>query len=62
MHTLFVRSATAIATLTIAGSAVAGMPNGWLPTSVPVDSPWAIAGLGAVVAVVAARLLANRRK
>jgi hypothetical protein len=62
MHTLFVRSVTAIATLTIAGSAVAGTGMSWLPASVPVDSPWAIAGLGAVVAVVAARLLANRRK
>jgi hypothetical protein len=34
----------------------------WTPASVPVDSPWAIAGLGAVVAVVAARILVHRRK
>ena len=41
--------------------AVAGVDiNG--PSSVPVDSPWAIAGIGAIVAVVAARILINQRK
>lgn len=32
------------------------------PTNVPVDSPWALAGIGAVVAVIAARLLYKRNK
>ena len=50
----------------VSGAALAGVDlPGWTingPASVPVDSPWAIAGIGAVVAVVAARILINRRK
>ncbi len=45
-------------------SAIAGT-TGWTingPTSVPVDAPWALAGVGAIVALVAARILINRRK
>jgi len=30
-------------------------------TSVPVDSPWALGALGVVVAVIAARMIRNRR-
>ena len=43
-----------------AGNAYALM-NAWSPITVPVDSPWALAGLGAIIAVVAARLLIKRR-
>ncbi len=31
-------------------------------TSVPVDSPWALAGLAAVIALISFRLLRNRKK
>jgi len=41
-----------------AGSALAGLP----PATVPVDSPWALAGLAVVLAVVGARLVKGRRK
>jgi hypothetical protein len=61
MHRVIVRSFAAIATLAITAPVMAGTPSG-TPASVPVDSPWAIAGLGAVVAVIAARMLVNRRK
>ena len=60
MHQVLFRSFTAIATLAITAPVMAG--SAWTPASVPVDSPWAIAGLGAVVAVIAARMLVNRRK
>jgi hypothetical protein len=60
MHHKVFRSFAAIATLATTAPVVAG--TSWVPASVPVDSPWAIAGLGAVVAVVAARVLVNRRK
>jgi len=59
-HTVF-RSFATIATLATTAPVIAGTPS-WTPASVPVDSPWAIAGLGAVVAVIAARILVNRRK
>ena len=61
MHRVIFRSFAAIATLATTAPATAGTPS-WVPASVPVDSPWAIAGLGAVVAVIAARMLVNRRK
>jgi hypothetical protein len=52
---LLIASALALAS----GSAAAGL----VPvTSVPVDSPWALAGLAAILAVVGARLIRNRRK
>ena len=56
--------ASGIGLLCAFGSAIAGT-TGWTingPTSVPVDAPWALAGVGAVVALVAARILINRRK
>ena len=53
------RLAAASIALVYSGSAAALAPS---PTSVPVDSPWAIAGLGAVVAVAAASVLIRRRK
>ncbi len=31
-------------------------------TSVPVDSPWALAGLGTIIALITARALRNRNK
>jgi hypothetical protein len=61
MHRVIFRSFAAIATLATTAPVIAGSVS-WTPASVPVDSPWAIAGLGAVVAVVAARILVNRRK
>ena len=60
MHRVIFRSFAAIATLATTAPVIAG--SSWVPASVPVDSPWAIAGLGAVVAVIAARMLVNRRK
>ena len=53
---------SAISLMSVTGAAFAGM-TAWNPVAtVPVDAPWAIAGLGAVVAVIAARVIANRRK
>jgi len=54
----------AIAVATAAASpAMAGILNQTPGAKgVPVDSPWALAGLGALVAVASARLLINRRK
>ncbi len=70
MKILSTRVFASIVALGSAGSAIAGTPTqppgwGWMAfngASVPVDSPWAIAGLGAIIAVVAARILINRRK
>ena len=53
------RCATAVAAVTYTGSAAALMAS---PTPVPIDSPWAIAGLGAVLAAAAARLLFKRHR
>ena len=57
MHAVKLLIASAL--VLASGSAAAGL----VPvTSVPVDSPWALAGLAAILAVVGARLIRNRRK
>ena len=62
MKTTLLNFISAISLMSISGTAFAGMVMGPISVSVPVDAPWAIAGIGAVVAVIAARVIANRRK
>jgi hypothetical protein len=51
-------TALGVSLLVTAGSASAGLA----PAAVPVDSPWMMAGLAVVLAVVAVRLIKGRRK
>lgn len=41
----------------VSGSALAGLP----PQAVPMDSPWALAGLGVIAAVAALRVIKSRK-
>lgn len=52
-----------VAVLFYSSLVTAGPPT-WIitPTSVPVDSPLALLGLGTAVAFIAARILRNRSK
>ncbi|MCB1866669.1 MAG: hypothetical protein KDG50_14720 [Chromatiales bacterium] len=52
------KSVVAVAAALVSGSALAGLP----PTSVPIDSPWALGGLAVVAAVAAARVLKSRKR
>lgn len=53
-----VASLTALAATTAQAGIIAIPPS----VAVPVDSPWMLAGIAALLAVVGARIISNRRK
>jgi len=55
---LVITSAYALTAATIAQAGIMAIP----PEAIPVDSPWMLLGIAALLAVIGGRILHNRRK